>query len=133
MDQLEKAIIYVGSYFMLFVAAISLEIITDLPMVFDIMVYISCIYIVWARDEILAYHVIGFHVKSEGSKFKRFTSSMLRIGLGLIIIKAMIMGFYQAVLVLYLIDYLTWIWTGRALSHAATLCTIERNLNESKA
>lgn len=132
MDQLEKAIIYIGSYFMLFVAAISLEIISDLPTFYDILIYMSCIYIVWARDEILAYHVIGFHVTTDGSKLKRFTSSLLRIILGLLIIKVMIMGFYQLVFILYLIDYLTWIWTGKALSHVGTLCTIERNINESK-
>lgn len=133
MDQIEKAVIYVGSYFMLFVAAISLEIMTDLPTFYDILVYISCIYIIWARDEILAYHIIGFHVTSHGNKFKVIASSILRIILGLIIVKMMIMGFYQTVLVLYLIDYLTWVWTGRAISHVATLCSIERKNNESKA
>lgn len=133
MDQIEKAIIYVGSYFMLFVAAIALEIISDLPSFFDIIIFICCVYIVWARDEILAYHVIGFHVKSSGSKFIKLLSAVLRITLGLIIIKLMIMGFFQYVLILYLIDYLTWIWAGRALSHVFTMSTVERNTNESKA
>lgn len=132
MDQIEKAIIYVGSYFLLFIAAVSLEIMSDLPTFYDVLVYISCIYIIWARDEILAYHVIGSNVVCHGGKFKRFLSSMLRIILGLIIVKMLILGFYQSVLVLFLIDYLTWVWTGKALSHAMTLCTIERKVNESK-
>ncbi len=132
MDQIEKAVIYIGSYFMLFIAAIGLEIISDLPAFYDILVFIAVIYIAWARDEILAYHVIGFHVKSN-SKVKSFISSMLRIILGLIIIKLMILGLYQYVLILYLIDYLTWIQTGRALGQVFTLSTIERTGNESKA
>lgn len=133
MDQIEKAVIYIGSYFMLFVAAIALEIVSDLPMFYDVLIFISCVYIIWARDEILAYHVIGFHVKSSDSKIIKVLSSGLRILLGLIIIKFMIMGFFQYVLILYLIDYLTWIWAGRALSHVFTLSTVERTTNESKA
>lgn len=133
MDQIEKAVIYIGSYFMLFVAAIALQIMSDLPSFYDVLVFFACVYIIWARDEILAYHVIGFHVKSNGSKFKKVLSSLLRIILGLIIIKLMIMGLFQYVLILYLIDYLTWIQTGRAISQVVSLCTIERNVNESKA
>ncbi len=133
MDQIERAVIYIGSYFMLFVAAISLQIMSDLPMFYDVLVFLACVYIVWARDEILAYHVIGFHVKSDGSKFKKILSSLIRILIGLMVIKLMIMGLFQYVLILYLIDYLTWIQTGRALSHVVSLCTIERNVNESKA
>lgn len=132
MDQIEKAVIYVGSYFMLFVAAIALEIISDLPAYYDVLVFVACVYITWARDEILAYHVIGFHIQNDGSKFIRLLSSVLRILIGMIIVKLMIMGFFQYVLILYLIDYLTWIQTGRALSHVITLCTIERTVNESK-
>ncbi|WOO88851.1 hypothetical protein R2F61_08215 [Mollicutes bacterium LVI A0078] len=133
MDQIEKAVIYIGSYFMLFVAAIALQIMSDLPSFYDVLVFFACVYIIWARDEILAYHVIGFHVKSNGSKFKKVLSSLLRIILGLVIIKLMIMGLFQYVLILYLIDYLTWIQTGRAISQVVSLCTIERNVNESKA
>lgn len=133
MDQIEKAVIYIGSYFMLFVAAIGLEIMSDLPQSYDVLVFLACVYIVWARDEILAYHVIGYHVNSSGSKLKKISSSCLRIIVGMMIVKLMIMGFYQYVLVLYLIDYLTWIQAGRALSHVVCMCNIERKVDESKA
>ncbi len=131
MDQIEKAVIYIGSYFMLFIAATALQIIQDVPMTYDILVYLACIYITWARDEILAYHVIGFTVTSQGSKLVKAISSLIRILIGLGIIKLMIMGFYQYVLMIYFIDYFTWVKAGRSLSQLLSLSTIERTVNES--
>ncbi len=131
MDQIEKAVIYIGSYFMLFIAATALQIIQDVPMTYDILVYLACIYITWARDEILAYHVIGFTVKSQGSKLAKVISSLIRVIIGLGIIKLMIMGFYQYVLMIYFIDYFTWVKAGRSISQVLSLSTIERTANES--
>lgn len=133
MDHIEKAIIYLGSYFMLFIAAISLQMITDLPEFYDVLIFIACVYIIWARDEIFAYHIIGKHVVISGGKIKSFISSILRIFVGLVILKLMILGFFQVVMILYLIDFLTWVWADRALSQVLTLCKIERKQNESKA
>ncbi len=131
MDQIEKAITYIGSYFMLFIAATALQIIQDVPMIYDILVYLACIYITWARDEILAYHVIGFTVTSQGSRLVKVISSLIRIIIGLGIIKLMIMGFYQYVLIVYFIDYFTWVKAGRSISQVLSLSTIERTANES--
>ncbi len=131
MDQIEKAVIYIGSYFMLFIAATALQIIQDLPFSYDILVYLACIYITWARDEILAYHVIGFTITSESNKFVKLFSSIMRVLIGLFVIKMMILGFYQYVLIIYFIDYFTWVKTGRAISQVLSMSTIERTTNES--
>ncbi|WOO87817.1 hypothetical protein RZE82_02500 [Mollicutes bacterium LVI A0039] len=133
MDQIEKVVICVGSYLMLFIAAIGLGIMRDLPMYFDVIVYIACIYIAWAREEILAYHVIGCHVTPTGKLPMKIMSHIIRIAIGIAYIKLMLMGFYQYVLVLFFIDYFTWVKTGRALTHVISLCSIERKVNESKA
>lgn len=133
MDYIEKAILYVGSYFMLFIVACGLGIMKDLPMVYDVLVMLASIYIIWARDEILAHHIIGFQVRSEGSRLKKVISYGLRILMGLIIVKMMLLGLYQHVIILYIIDYITWTQGGLALSQFITLCKIERMSNESKA
>lgn len=117
---------------MLFIVAICFKIISDLPTFFDCIVFLAGLFIIWARDEILAYHIIGFHVTTNNNKLLALFSSLLRIMLGLIVVKMMILGFFQYVLILYLIDYMTWSWSGRALSHALTLCYVERTTNESK-
>ncbi len=131
MDYIEKAILYIGSYFMLFVAATALTLITDLPQIFDVIVFIACIYIVWARDEILAHHIIGYTMYNSNSIMLRILSQIFRIGIGLIIIKMMMLGLFQYVLLLYLIDYFTWVQCDVALSQAITFCKIERIEDES--
>ncbi len=132
MDHLEKAVLYTGSYFMLFICATALIITSDLPLAMDALMYLAVCYVIWARDEILAHHIIGFTVHAS-SKRVTMLSSLLRIVLGLIIVKLLIMGLYQQVIIVYLIDYITWINCDKAFSQYITLCTIERMDNESKA
>ncbi len=126
MSNIEKAITYVGSYFMLFFVAISLDIMDDLPLVFDLIIFSCGLYIIAVRDDILIQHISGYNMVCNGGVGKRIVSVLIKIIIGLVIIKIMLLGGYQYVLILYLIDYLTWALTDRSLVQVMSLTTIER-------
>ncbi len=133
MNYTEKAIVYMGNYLMLFIASISIETINSPIFMFNLLMFVPILYIIWIRDKILTYHVLGMYITCDGGKFKKFCSAISKMIIGLVIIKLIIMDFYQYVLLLYVIDYFTWAFADRSLSHIMTLCTIERSKDESKA
>lgn len=130
MNRTEKAILYISSYFILFIIAITLQTVKDLPASIDVVIFMACIYMIAVRNEILAHHIMGEQIVYNGGKLVVFGSAILRILIGLIIVKLMILGFFQYILIVYVVDYFTWIKAGRSLSQVLSLYSIGKEKYE---
>lgn len=126
MKHLDQVVFYISSYILLFIIAVSLQTITDLPTVFDLIIICAIAYIIIMHNQILARHVLGINWKSStDKKLLKLIGFIAKITICLILVKMMILDLYQFVVIIYVIDFITLIRCYRSLYNIITFTMFE--------
>lgn len=125
MRHLDQIVFYIASYILMFIIAVSLQTIVDLPIYADVIILCAMVYIIIMHNQILSRHILGLNWKTSDNKFVALIGEIIKVIFCLIIIKMMIFDLYQFVVIIYIIDFITLVRCERSLYNLITFTKFE--------
>ncbi|MFV0246801.1 MAG: hypothetical protein ACK5HS_02570 [Mycoplasmatales bacterium] len=131
MKYIEISIFMILQYLFLFILSTNHNIVVGYNSIFNILFLISVILIMVFLDDVVLPKFHNLTIVEDDNKYRKIAGRIVKFIVMFILYKMLVLGFYQEVLYIYLVNFIVFVIVGTSLMEIISFTKFNFEMNES--